>query len=172
MAMSNRDSWRLLCAVSRTKPTRHMKIIHVIKMQDAREAAYIVIEEPWDMPAMVACKRIDVGTLHVLPVQRSWVSRVPVQSTSKYYFSRWHLGVLIFSNAWECVGGFAWPSAIVETLLRIQQDKPTRHIKMQGAWEAAYIEIEEPCDMTAMVDKALKASGFTGKEKRFRELPR
>ena len=74
MAMSNRDSWRLLCAVSRTKPTRHMKVI--IKMQDAPEAAYIVIEEPWDMPAMVACKRIDVGTLHVLPVLRSWVSRV------------------------------------------------------------------------------------------------
>ena len=83
--------------------------------------------------------------------------------------------MLIFSNAWECVGGFAWPSAIVETFLRIfsiQHDKPTRHIKMQGAWEAAYIDIEEPCDMTAMVDKALQVSGFTGKEKRFRELPR
>ena len=49
-------------------------------------------------------------------------------------------------------------------------------LKMQDTWEAdtwevAYIEIEEPCDMTDMVDKALKASGFTGKEKRFRELP-
>ena len=54
-----------------------------------------------------------------------------------------------------------------------QQDKATRHIKMQDATEAAYIdEIGEPCDMTAMVGKALKASGFTGKEKRFRELPR
>jgi hypothetical protein len=42
----------------------------------------------------------------------------------------------------------------------------------QDTWEAAYIEIEEPCDVTAKVDKALKASGFTGKEKRFRELPR
>jgi hypothetical protein len=42
---------------------------------------------------------------------------------------------------------------------------------MKDRWEAAYIEIEEPCDMVEMVEKALKASGFTGKEKRFRELP-
>ena len=62
--------------------------------------------------------------------------------------------------------------ALVETLVRILQVKPTRHIKMHGAFEAAYIEIEEPGDMTAMVEKALTASGFTGKEKRFRELPR
>ena len=39
-------------------------------------------------------------------------------------------------------------------------------------WEEAYIEIEDLFDVTAMVDKALKASGLTGKEKRFRELPR
>ena len=43
---------------------------------------------------------------------------------------------------------------------------------MQDTPEAAYIEeIEGLCDMTAMVEMALKASGFTGKEKRFRELP-
>jgi cell division protein FtsB len=41
----------------------------------------------------------------------------------------------------------------------------------QDSWEGAYIEIEEACDMTAMVDEALKASGFTGKEKQYRELP-
>lgn len=44
---------------------------------------------------------------------------------------------------------------------------------IEDAWEAAYIEIEEPCDLTDMVYKALKASGFTGNEMRFRrELPR
>ena len=80
--------------------------------------------------------------------------------------------MLVFSNAWECGGGFPGLSSIVETPVRSQDDKPTRHIKMQGAWEAAYIDIEEPCDMTAMVGKALKASGFTGKEKWLRELPR
>ena len=48
----------------------------------------------------------------------------------------------------------------------------TRRLKKQATWEAAYIEIEEPCDVMDMVDQALRASGFTGKEKRFRELPR
>lgn len=45
-------------------------------------------------------------------------------------------------------------------------------VNVQDVWGAAYIDVEEPSDVTAMVDKALKASGFTGKEKRFQELPR
>ena len=39
-------------------------------------------------------------------------------------------------------------------------------------WAPVYLEIDGPCDVTDMVLKALRASGFTGKEKRFRELPR
>ena len=43
----------------------------------------------------------------------------------------------------------------------------------EDTWEAVYLEVrvEGPCDVTDMVLKALQASGFTGKEKRFRELP-
>ena len=38
-------------------------------------------------------------------------------------------------------------------------------------WLPAYIEIDEIEDVTDMVLEALQASGFTGKEKRFHELP-
>jgi hypothetical protein len=58
----------------------------------------------------------------------------------------------------------------MQAVLRSRINK--RRYGMQDTRGAAYIEIEELCDMTAMVDQALKASGFTGKEKWFRELPR
>ena len=46
-------------------------------------------------------------------------------------------------------------------------------MKMQDTSEGAYyIEIDEPCDVTAMLDDALKASGLTGKERRLAGLPR
>jgi len=40
------------------------------------------------------------------------------------------------------------------------------------SWEGLYLEVEELNDVTDMVVQALQASGFTGNEKRFRELPR
>jgi hypothetical protein len=39
-------------------------------------------------------------------------------------------------------------------------------------WEEMDIEVDALSDVTDMVEQALQASGFTGKEKRFRELPR
>jgi hypothetical protein len=41
-----------------------------------------------------------------------------------------------------------------------------------ATWEAVHLEIDGPDDVTDMVFTALRASGFTGKEKRFHELPR
>ena len=50
----------------------------------------------------------------------------------------------------------------------LNQEEPGQET---DTWAPVYLEIDGLCDATEMFLEALRASGFTGKEKRFRELP-